>query len=473
MDRIYTVLNEIQKGTTSAKELFGKVNEVFKNNLVEFQIFLDNIASEAYIRFLGGENSPVYGDIILTDKGRDYLKHNKARNGLKDYTGTCKSNGQMKCKEYFITDINDLCDTCPQRAKIESVRNTMILRFETLKSVNSKEKTIEYLNERIDNANKSIIDLINKENTGGAEYRENRVGMLLSYKDCLLYYNEQLKIIQQENIPLPPVDDETRFYEEAKAKGLQVGTFPFERYIIEKRWERDSKKTEIQKQKDYDIWINKDFSFINTVEDFNREMAARKLALSQPKYIEQLLKWKEIYGNSAHYYMIYGPDYLMQGHGGIYQLIKDELDRIIATPEKEDETKSSKTDTPQSPAEIAVATYTFDYTNADKYLFGDKVAAFQQIENDLCLIGYINNTGTWQRGKKDLVAFIHILYILKYLRQQFHGKSIRTTLLEHRRFFERRYHISIEQEMKPSKFPPEKLREYKYTFHFINGIDKI
>ncbi len=79
MDRIYLVLNEVQNGTKSAKQLFHKVQGLFKNNLVEFQIFLNELEADGFISFLGGNNTPKYGDIIIQEKGRNYLRDNKPK----------------------------------------------------------------------------------------------------------------------------------------------------------------------------------------------------------------------------------------------------------------------------------------------------------------------------------------------------------------------------------------------------------
>ena len=120
MDRIYIALREIQSGTKSAKQLFHKLEKVLNINPPNFEIFIDDLASEVYVSFLGGNDKPNYGDIILTDKGRDYIKHNKSLAGNpSEFIGPCNVHGEMKCKEYFITDINDLCRTCFLRKKIE------------------------------------------------------------------------------------------------------------------------------------------------------------------------------------------------------------------------------------------------------------------------------------------------------------------------------------------------------------------
>jgi len=653
MDRIYTVLNEIQKGTTSAKELFDKVNEVFKNNLVEFQVFLNNIASKVYIRFLGGENSSLYGDIILTDKGRDYLKHNKARYGLKDYSGTCKSNGQMKCKEYFITNINDLCDTCPQRTKIESVRNTMILRFETLKSVNSKEKTIKYLNERIDNANKDIIDLINREPKAGEAYRETRVGMLLSYKDCLLYYNEQLKIINESEkqlesntSPVIPAKDvvyciDENFYKDENKKfysykmlfkevltppchitfenidGNKYKVFTPHLATLLEEIEITAINTESQKEitingKKYrKVYLDK---YLEGVTYFKEYHLVNKEILYVPgkvDYLKGLLKlynetgykgnsgWKyireyytnvisnEIIGEFGYYSGILAQidelvtkypelfkgfyegeielsknekaqqrqqsipefytdsdfqllidelltltiiqinDFLeyrfskiyrgtyMSGHNWLTMFRKNLMQRFPNKPDVSltytiipsgknpiqiefaykwendkgiylmkksnekinNDNSSEKIKTADNPmkeqAKDVKAVFAFDYSNKDNYFYPDRIEAFEQLENELLQRGFINEKGIWDTEQNILVALIHILFKLRFLKPIGKGKTERALLNMYKRFFITRYSIDITKAFQPTQFNIGSLKTYKVDFHFIPEIDNI
>ena len=116
---------------------------------------------------------------------------------------------------------------------------------------------------------------------------------------------------------------------------------------------------------------------------------------------------------------------------------------------------------------------TFDYSNKDNYFFTDKNDAFKEIENELIQKDYLDAQGKWNKEKRYLVAFIHIMYNLKYLRPKINNKSEKNTRLEYRRFFEKRYKTDITQEMKPKRFPPNKLKEYKFDFHFISEIEKL
>ena len=221
MDRIYITLREIQNGTKSPKQLFLNLEKLLNINLPNFQIFINDLASDVYISFLGGNDKPTYGDIILTDKGRDYIKHNKHLAGNpSEFKGPCNIYGEMKCKEYFIRDLNDLCRTCFARTKVENIRANMIMKFEIIQSVTTKDTLISHLNENIIEATKNIEEVINHENSGDPMYRENRVCLLISWKDCLQYYNEQLSIINEvkkhteKNTILQGTQNTPRFYTE-------------------------------------------------------------------------------------------------------------------------------------------------------------------------------------------------------------------------------------------------------------------
>lgn len=115
----------------------------------------------------------------------------------------------------------------------------------------------------------------------------------------------------------------------------------------------------------------------------------------------------------------------------------------------------------------------FDYTNKENYFFADKIDVFKQIEQELVLKEYIDTKGKWNKEKRHLVALIHTMYNLKYMRPKINGKSEKNTKLDYRRFFEKRYNTELSQEMKPSKFPPNKVKDYIYEFHFIPEIEKL
>jgi hypothetical protein len=103
----------------------------------------------------------------------------------------------MKCKEKLITEITDLCETCPIHKKIENVRLNMIRKFEVIENNNTSEFILKHLEGKIKTANEKIESIINAENNAGKVYRENRVALLLSWKDCLNYYS--IKLIDLTN----------------------------------------------------------------------------------------------------------------------------------------------------------------------------------------------------------------------------------------------------------------------------------
>lgn len=98
----------------------------------------------------------------------------------------------MKCKENFITEITDLCETCFIHDKIENVRKNMIRKFEVIENNNTIEFIIKHLEGKINTSNEKIENIINVENVESDIYRENRNAIFLSWKDCLNYYSMKL-----------------------------------------------------------------------------------------------------------------------------------------------------------------------------------------------------------------------------------------------------------------------------------------
>jgi len=118
---------------------------------------------------------------------------------------------------------------------------------------------------------------------------------------------------------------------------------------------------------------------------------------------------------------------------------------------------------------------TFDYSNIENYFFSDKIKIenLKLIELQMIEKKYFTLTGEWNIEKNKLVALIHILKQLNYLRPKIQGKGTKASLLAYRRFFEARYKTNVTEQMKPSKFNIGKLISYKPDFLFIPEIEKL
>lgn len=116
----------------------------------------------------------------------------------------------------------------------------------------------------------------------------------------------------------------------------------------------------------------------------------------------------------------------------------------------------------------------FDDSNLDHYFFKDKIEEFKKIEQNMVEHDFLDNDG-WnkKKSKRFLVALIYILKKLNFLKPKLPLKTEKTSLLEYRRFFEKRYNIDISQEMQPSKSKVANLRLYKIDYSFIPGIDNM
>ncbi len=115
----------------------------------------------------------------------------------------------------------------------------------------------------------------------------------------------------------------------------------------------------------------------------------------------------------------------------------------------------------------------FDYSNKANYFFPDKIEGFKNIEIELLQRRFVNDKGVWIKEDNKLVALIHILYNLHYLKASLSGKRDRSLLNNYKRFFQSRYSIDISKSFQPSQFKISSLSIFKADFHFIPEIDKI
>jgi hypothetical protein len=116
-------------------------------------------------------------------------------NEINDEIGHC-----TKCTNELITDNNPLCPECEINTMLVEHLQNAKTKYELLKTVNSKEKLIEYLNERINKGNNTIVQTINGDSQhSGDNYRKNRNKVILSWKMCVEYYTKEL--INLTNLP--------------------------------------------------------------------------------------------------------------------------------------------------------------------------------------------------------------------------------------------------------------------------------
>jgi len=152
----------------------------------------------------------------------------------------------------------------------------------------------------------------------------------------------------------------------------------------------------------------------------------------------------------------------------VAQQFFNEIEKILKTlkPQRSKQVKKGKTNSGK-----AIKKLLFDYSNDNNYFFSNKIDDFKTIETELVSKQYVNENGEWQKDKMTLVAFIHIIVQLGYVRPKITGKEKGATLIAYRRFFEERYKTDIREQMKPSNFEFAKLKNYKPDFRFIPDID--
>lgn len=100
-----------------------------------------------------------------------------------------------KCKEKLITNLNELCDTCWIRSKVNEVRENMIQKYEFIEQNNTPDFLKKFLDQKILHANKKIEELFNHEANATDLGRDNRTSFLLSWQDTLRYYSQKLQTL--------------------------------------------------------------------------------------------------------------------------------------------------------------------------------------------------------------------------------------------------------------------------------------
>ena len=225
-----------------------------------------------------------------------------------------------KCKEKFITDINELCETCFIHKKIDDVRLNMIRKYELIEQNNSKDFIENYLKEKIQTANKKIENVCDAENKGGSLYRENRVSLLLSWKDCLKYYNEQLTILKNEEQNHSILLSHASLGAKYNAEKLEQG-------------KEQDKERETKQKNDYDLLIDRNYNYRHDLKDFQKKSQIEKLQ-GLTNYLKFLSDAEEKYVNAKHFYTVWGDGTLRpigksEIYGAIVNFIKTEIDKEL------------------------------------------------------------------------------------------------------------------------------------------------
>jgi hypothetical protein len=105
------------------------------------------------------------------------------------------------------------------------------------------------------------------------------------------------------------------------------------------RMEMDKKNTEreAEKKADEEKYFDQSFPYSNTLADFQEQLKVDKECLSRKELLQQLRKYKAVYGNSHAYYIKWG-GVVADEHMHIYSLIKETLSELL---QKKETTKNS------------------------------------------------------------------------------------------------------------------------------------
>lgn len=109
-----------------------------------------------------------------------------------------------------------------------------------------------------------------------------------------------------------------------------------------------------------------------------------------------------------------------------------------------------------------------DNSNLNKYIDGDKIEQFVQIEQELIQRQFLTKYGIWDKPKNELIALIHILKQKNYFLRRINNKSTEHTIIELTKYLGPRYSTEVTQQGQATRFnPQEDLKSYKFMFQFI------
>jgi hypothetical protein len=109
-----------------------------------------------------------------------------------------------KCRDEFITNIEDLCTECPIRKDVEKTKVNLNKKFTLFKSIESVETIKEYIKDKIKEGREKIEKQINWEHRNTDEdaqvrLRPNRISIVVDWVTVVKFYSEQLELIEREN----------------------------------------------------------------------------------------------------------------------------------------------------------------------------------------------------------------------------------------------------------------------------------
>jgi hypothetical protein len=123
------------------------------------------------------------------------------------------------------------------------------------------------------------------------------------------------------------------FLKEVSEKSIvsqQPDLITMQQIEMKTKMEIKDKEAELDRIKCFNTYIDKEYNFSPTIQDFNQELAVNKRAKGENEYLVFLRETKKIYGNANHYYTIWGARGTGNDKGELYtailKLINDELD---------------------------------------------------------------------------------------------------------------------------------------------------
>src|SRR6185437_13051125 len=271
---VYKILHKVinhHEIRPTVKLIFIETVDEIKLSEFVYRMFLRSLEAQGYLK-IANENKDDWGPIIVSAYGEQFVK-------------------EFPSSENFERDYDNLSEYLG-RLIIKSTKDLIRAKKSAEIHLQKQEEAMEY-----------------------------QRGLATNGKpNCYSTYVRQVDTVKLE-IHKIEEELETR-HNLVMETANQIGSAAI---VLEKPLTREQKM-----QKDHDSWIDKNFTFRNTVKDFDRLRLASRAALSEKDYILELLKWSEFYGNYSHFYCVWGPSDLYSNHAEIYKQISEELDEINA-----------------------------------------------------------------------------------------------------------------------------------------------
>lgn len=298
-DIIYKILKKIkenQEPLPTGDFLFNELKDELMVGEFSFRFFLDDLGAEGYVK-ITKQNITDWGEIQILPMGLNYISQFIPN----EHTDIDYNNFWDFLEQQIIKNTEDLIQA---KSSAELHLQTQIETFELQKSLaeRGKRNILGFMHKQVDFARQEVYR-IDKE-------LEKRRILSMSTANRIGGNNNAVKNVPSATIQVQ-TDVEEEWKNEAKAKGLKVGTGPYHNFIQNKKQEQKEKEDEEIRKKDFEYYVGKDNIYCPTLEKFKQQLAIQKMNPDKFKYATWLWDEQVRYTTAKHYYDKWG------GRGGL------------------------------------------------------------------------------------------------------------------------------------------------------------